>query len=437
MLLRFLSRRIGEWPIYSLFLALGQIIASNSYQVSLITGEIGQSANKLYVVASIYLITTIMWGVLVRTTKALYCLSLPWAFYGLAFLLIGAAPFCSDPDARGWVQNVATGLYATGSSSGAIFFALNFGDEGGSPVETWIWRACVIQGIQQAYTVMLWFWGSQISSASAAGTSVGTVSALPVLFPVMLVVALLLWTCGFIIYVGLPDYYRQSPDEVPSLYTSILHRKTTLWFFVAVILQNYFLSAPYGRNWFYLFSSQHLPVWGAILLTALFYIVIWAGFLAFFAFVSKRHPWWLPLFALGLGAPRWAQMLWGTSGFGLYLPWVGSPLGSAIAGRSLWLWLGLLDTIQNAGIGMILMLTLTRIHVCVAMLIAQVIGSIATIVARATAPNKVGPGDVFPDLSEGVGAALGKPWFWVGLALQLLICVGFFKFFRKEQISKP
>jgi hypothetical protein len=28
------------------------------------------------------------------------------------------------------MQNVATGLYAAASSSGSIFFALNFGDEG-------------------------------------------------------------------------------------------------------------------------------------------------------------------------------------------------------------------------------------------------------------------------------------------------------------------
>ena len=53
-----------------------------------------------------------------------------------------------------------------------------------------------------------------------------------------------LYAAGAIIFLGLPDYYRQSPDEVPSLYASILRRRTTLWFFVAVILQNYFLVNP-------------------------------------------------------------------------------------------------------------------------------------------------------------------------------------------------
>ncbi|KAK4213133.1 alpha-1,3-glucan synthase [Rhypophila decipiens] len=438
---KLLQRRLGEWPIYAILLAFGQIIASNSYQITLLTGELGQSAERLYIVASIYLATSIMWGVMSRYTSALYPLTLPWIFYGLAFLLIGIAPFFSATGGgtRAWISNIATGLYATASSSGAIFFAFNFADEGGSPVTTWIWRACVIQGVQSAYTVMLWFWGSIISSGTASGSqALGKVTALPVLFPVTTVIAILLWTCGYVLWRGLPDYYRQEADEVPSLYTSLLRRKTTLWFFFAVVLQNYFLSSPYGRNWFYLFGSAHLPVWGTLLLTGFFYVIVWAGFLAFFAKVSKRHPWWLPLFALGLGAPRWAQMLWGTSGFGVYLPWAPSPLVGAVLGRSLWLWLGLLDTVQNAGIGMILMLTLTRIHVCVAMLVAQVVGSLATIVARATAPNNVGPGDVFPDFSSGLGSQnLGRPWFWVGLGCQLLVVAGFFRFFRREQVNKP
>lgn len=52
---------------------------------------------------------------------------------------------------------------------------------------------------------------------------------------------------------------------------------------------------------------------------------------------------------MGLGAPRWAQMLWGTSNIGQYVPWAGGPVASAIAGRSLWLWLGVLDAVQGVG----------------------------------------------------------------------------------------
>ena len=39
---------------------------------------------------------------------------------------------------------------------------------------------------------------------------------------------------------------------------------------------------------------------------------------------SKVHSWLLPVFAVGLGAPRWCQMFWGTSGIALYIPWGGA-----------------------------------------------------------------------------------------------------------------
>jgi alpha-1,3-glucan synthase len=46
------------------------------------------------------------------------------------FFLIGMAHFANSASGRGWVQNIATAMYAVASSSGSIFFALNFGDEG-------------------------------------------------------------------------------------------------------------------------------------------------------------------------------------------------------------------------------------------------------------------------------------------------------------------
>ena len=140
---------------------------------------------------------------------------------------------------------------------------------------------------------------------------------------------------------------------------------------------------------------------------------------------------------MGLGAPRWAQMLWGTSNIGTYVPWAGGPVISAIAGRSLWLWLGVLDAVQGVGFGMILLQTLTRFHVLFTLIAAQVLGSIATIAARATAPDKIGPGDVFPDFSAGAMPGLGKVWFWVALVMNLAVPGGFFMFFRKEQLCKP
>ncbi len=238
----------------------------------------------------------------------------------------------------------------------------------------------------------------------------------------------------------MPSYYHQKPGKIPSFYHTLLRRRIVSWFFVTVVLQNYFLSAPYGRNWAYLWSSNHAPTWAIALLVFLFFIVIWISFLAIFGQLSKSHSWILPIFAIGLGAPRWAQMLWGTSSIGLWIPWFpGGPVGGALAGRALWLWLGLLDSLQGVGFGMMLLQTLTRIHIAVTLIIAQILGTLITILAKATAPDRDGPGDVFPDFSAGaLGSHLVRNyWFWIALGAQLIIPFGFFKFFRKEQLSKP
>ncbi|TVY93725.1 Cell wall alpha-1,3-glucan synthase [Lachnellula willkommii] len=427
-----------DWPLYSFFMALGQIIATSSYQITLIAGTIGQTPEKLYITASIYLATSLVWWIMYRTMKSIYVLSVPFLFYGSAFFLLGLAPYASDSFQRGWIQNAATGMYAIASSSGSIFFALNFGDEGGSTVKTWVFRACIIQGTQQIYVCVLWAWGSYLTksiSNSIVPNSINTSDK--ALTAIGVPVALCFWAVAFIMYRGLPNYYRQSPGKVPFFYVSLMRRKIVLWFFVVVIIQNYFLSTLTGRNWAFLWSSNHAKTWEVILLVIFFFIFVWTAILYGFAKLSKSHSWILPLFAIGLGAPRWAQILWSCSNIGAWVPWVGSATGSALASRSLWLWLGVLDAIQGVGFGMILLQTLTRVHIAFTLISAQVIGSVATIVARATAPDKLGPGDQFPDFSRGVYPGVTKAWFWVGLLLQLCVSVGFFRFFRKEQLTKP
>lgn len=115
------------------------------------------------------------------------------------------------------------------------------------------------------------------------------------------------------------------------------------------MIQNYFLSAPYGRNWLYLWSNQAVPAWQIVILILVFFVGIWIVFLYIFSHLSKSHSWVLPVFAMGLGAPRWAQILWSTSSMGHYLPWTAGPIASGLAGRSLWLWLGVLDAVQGVG----------------------------------------------------------------------------------------
>ena len=112
------------------------------------------------------------------------------------------------------------------------------------------------------------------------------------------------------------------------------------------------------------------------------------------------------------------------------LGWI-APRG-ALVGRTLWLWLGVLDAIQGVGFGMILMQTLTRLHIAFAMGEAQVLGDMAMIIARASAFQSNGPGSVFPNLAVSGVQGLKSVWFWVCLLLQLSICVGFFKFSGKN-----
>lgn len=294
-----------------------------------------------------------------------------------------------------------------------------------------------MQGTQQIYISALWYWGSALVILSSTGVPL-TSAVIPnhIITYITLPLAVLMWLVGISLLLGLPTYYRQTPGKVPSFYHSIFRRKIIIWFFIAVVLQNYWLSAPYGRNWRYLWTTQHAPAWAIALLVLLFFVGVWMLFLIVLSRLSTKHSWILPVFAIGLGAPRWGQMLWGTSAVGSYLPWAGSALSSALLGRCLWLWLGVLDALQGVGFGMILLQTMTRFHITFTLIAAQVLGSIATILARLTAPDNTGPGTVFPNFALGA-AGLGTAGFWLGLLSQIAICVGFAAFFRKEQLSKP
>lgn len=127
---KYMQYKWGDWPLYTFVLAIGQIISANSYQVTLLTGGIGQQASKLYAIASVYLVTSAIWWLLFRRLKSVYILSGAFVIYGAAFFVLGMSPLAPTASGRFWVQNVATGLYAAASSSGSLFFSLNFGDEG-------------------------------------------------------------------------------------------------------------------------------------------------------------------------------------------------------------------------------------------------------------------------------------------------------------------
>jgi alpha-1,3-glucan synthase len=127
---RWMLTRLGDWPMYSFLLALGQIMAANSYQITLLTGGEDPKPSMIYTIGGIYIVASVIWWLLFRTMKARFVLSVPFVMYGIAFLFIGMAPFLPKGAGRNWMRNVADGVYAAASASGSLYFALNFGDEG-------------------------------------------------------------------------------------------------------------------------------------------------------------------------------------------------------------------------------------------------------------------------------------------------------------------
>lgn len=436
---KWMQYRIGDWPVYAFLLIVGQIIAANSYQIVLLTGQVGQNATQVYIISSIYAVSSVVWWICFRRFGSRLCLSAPFIFYSLAFLFVGLGRYAAPGTPRSWMNNFGSAAYAVASASGIFFFVLNFGDEGGSQIKSWVFRACVIQGFQQMYVVVLWFYGYHVNRTLPDG-SASTARAFansPYMTLIGLVLAVALMAFGAILWLGLPDYYHQAPGTVSDFYRSNFRRKIVNWFFVAVLIQNFFLSTQYGRSWSFLFGSAHVEWWQVFLLIVFFFIIVWSFTMYAFNRLTRSHSWILPIFAIGLGAPRWAQVWWGTSSMAVWLPWSpGGYIGSALLSRCLWLWLGVLDTAQGVGLGMILLTTLTRLHVLFTLVVAQVLGAATTAFARAVSPAKLGPGPLFPDLTEGTGG-LKNGWFWVGMLMNLGICVGFFKFFRKEQLMKP
>jgi len=185
-----------------------------------------QSALQLYVLASIYLVTSVMWWYVFRLSQAIYCLSVPFYLYGLAFFLIGLPSFSTLAPSRTWINNVGTACYAVASSSGSLYFALNFADEIDAPVTAWIFRACIIQGVQQASAAGLWYWGNSLAALTAA--EMLTLQSLTTSTTVTYVtwpIAVLLILIGVSLVLGLPDYYRQLPGGIPAFYKSLTRRK--------------------------------------------------------------------------------------------------------------------------------------------------------------------------------------------------------------------
>ncbi|KIY70932.1 glycosyltransferase family 5 protein [Cylindrobasidium torrendii FP15055 ss-10] len=431
-----MSREVFGWPLYTIIIAAGQMLSATSFQITLLTGRNWQDDIQLYVLGGIFLAASAVWYPLFRMKPSIWCLSAPWVFFGLAFFLIGLPSVASalHPAHRA-LASAATWCYAVASAAAFLFFGLNFGEEAGAATEVWTTRACIVQGSQQIWVAALWYWGHTMEG--------GADDYIPPWWIVCIVwpLAIMSFAFAYLMLYGLPEYYRQTPPKVPNFLKTLFRRKLVVWFLISEILRDYWLSGPYGRNWGFLWSVP-IPTYQILLMVIAFFVVLWGIMLAILTHFSKTHTWLLPVFAVGLGAPKWCQMMWGTSSLALYIPWAGS--GGPYLGLSLWLWLGVLDAIQGVGLGMILLQTLSRLHVCATLAFSQIIGSVCVMIARATAPNSVGPGSVFPDAakwdfdSQGLaGSPMAYPLFWIALICQLIIVAGYFWFYRKEQLSRP
>src|SRR5947207_2539679 len=129
-------------------------MAASSFQLTLLTDQTTQKALQLYILASIYLVASIAWWIVFRRFQALYCLSFPFYIYALAFFLLGLPAFSPFSSGRRWVNNVATGCYALASSSGSLFFGLNFAEDGIFSVLIKVdcrWRSCYIVDLPCLY----------------------------------------------------------------------------------------------------------------------------------------------------------------------------------------------------------------------------------------------------------------------------------------------
>lgn len=147
-----MARQIGGWPLYTIIIALGQVrfltpdshssshvlfckmLAANSYQMTLLTGQNYQDDLQLYVLSAVFLASSFVWYTMFRLKPSVYVLSAPWLFYGIAFFLIGVPSLSTKLQSTHTIlSDIATWSYAVASAAAFIFFGLNFGEEAVRP----------------------------------------------------------------------------------------------------------------------------------------------------------------------------------------------------------------------------------------------------------------------------------------------------------------
>lgn len=125
-----MSRELAGWPLYTIVIALGQMLSATSFQITLLSGRNWADDVQLYILGAIFFAASAVWYPLFRLKPSVYVLSAPWVFFGLAFFLIGLPTIHSALyPAHKALSNAATWCYAVASAAGFLFFGLNFGEE--------------------------------------------------------------------------------------------------------------------------------------------------------------------------------------------------------------------------------------------------------------------------------------------------------------------
>lgn len=245
---RIMAMRIG-WPVYTIMMVIGQVLAANSYQLTLLAGTYNTTL-QTYTINTIYAGMSMVWWCIFRRLPSSYALSLPFVLYAIAFTMVGL-PHVSQLNSPLTARNLtvsASYLYSAASASGSLFFALNFGAEGGIEVKGWVVRACIVQGLQQIWSAAMWYWGNALNDKTSQVSTFYSDG-------VPLIVAAVVWTiaaCLFVIFVfmffGMPKYYQQVPGSIPAFYRSMYRRKIVVWFLISQVISNFWLALPYGRE---------------------------------------------------------------------------------------------------------------------------------------------------------------------------------------------
>lgn len=81
----------------------------------------------------------------------------------------------------------------------------------------------------------------------------------------------------------------QIPPYVPNFFKTLIRRKLVIWFMVAEVLRDYWLSPVYGRSWQFLWAMADVPKWAIVIEIAVFFIGIWGLFMGLLISASADY----------------------------------------------------------------------------------------------------------------------------------------------------